>query len=111
MDMNRRGATLVIFGLLLLPFLVLTSLYLDLGRVYAFRSEVQVAADAAALAGGSGLIDGDEGGGIATARVHQYVNQNKIAGQKAEVDSIVIDHDSSTLRVVLAYETGALMLG
>ena len=108
--MNRRGATLAILGLLLLPLVVLASLFLDLGRVYAFRAEAQIAADAAALAGGSALIDTEEGDGLVIARVHQYVNQNEIGGQHAQVDSIMIDRSAGTVHVVLGYETGALML-
>jgi hypothetical protein len=110
MTMNRRGATLVVFGLLLLPLVFLASLFLDLGRVYAFRSEVQLAADAAALAGASALVDGDEDGGIVTARVHQFVNENRIGDGHAQVDSLVIDHDAGTLYLVLGYESGPLML-
>jgi len=110
MGTDRHGATLVVIGLLLIPFTLLASLFLDLGKVYAFRSEAQLAADAAALAGGSGLIEGDEGGGIATARVHQYVNQNEIGGGHAEVDSLVIDVDAGRLELVLGYQTGPLMI-
>ena len=97
-------------GILLLPLMVLASLFADLGRVYVFRAEMQLAADAAALAGGSGLIDGDEGGELVIARVNQYVDRNRVGGQHAQVDSIVIDHDAGSLHVVLGYETDALML-
>ena len=110
MDIDRRGATLVVVALLLIPLVVLASLFLDLGRVYAFRSELQLAADAAALAGGSGLIDHDESGGLVTARVHQYVNANTIGGNHANVDSLLIDQASGRVQVVLGYETGPLLL-
>jgi hypothetical protein len=81
-----------------------------MGRVYVYRAEMQLAADAAALAGGSGLIDGDEAGELVIPRIHQYVERNRIGGQQAHVDSIVIDHDAGRLRVVLGYETDALIL-
>jgi len=110
MGTDRRGATLVVIGLLLIPLTLLASLFLDLGKVYAFRSEAQLAADAAALAGGSGLIEGDEGGGIATARVHQYVNENEIGQGHAEVDSLLVDVAAGRLDLVLGYQTGPLMM-
>jgi len=111
MNMGRRGATLVVIGLLLIPLTLLASLFLDLGKVYAFRSEAQLAADAAALAGGSGLMEGgDEGGGIATARVHQYVNENEIGGSYAQVDSLLVDVAADRVELVLGYQTGPLMM-
>lgn len=109
MSMNRRGATLVAFGLLLLPMVFLSALVLDMGKVYVLRAEAQLAADAAALAGGSGFIDG-EGGGLVVARVHHYVNDNFIGGTKAAVDSIVINVAQAKVRLVLSYETGPLLL-
>ena len=111
MNMDRRGATLVVVGLLLIPLTLLASLFLDMGQIQAYRSEAQLSADAAALAGGSGFIDGhDEGGGLVSARVHQYVNKNDIGGAYAQVDSLVIDVNAGRLRVVLGYQTGPLML-
>ncbi len=111
MGTDRHGATLVVIGLLLIPFTLLASLFLDLGKVYAFRSEAQLAADAAALAGGSGLMEGgDGGGGLATARVHQYVNENEIGQGHAEVDSLLVDVAAGRLDLVLGYETGPLMM-
>jgi len=110
MKMGRSGTTLVVMALLLIPLTLLASLFLDMARVYAFRSEAQLAADAAALAGGSGLIEGDEGGGIATARVHQYVNENEIGGGHGEVDSLEIDVGAGRLELVLGYQTGPLMM-
>jgi hypothetical protein len=110
MESNRRGTTLAMLGVLLLPLTVLASVFVDMGRVYVYRAEMQLAADAAALAGGSGLIDGDEDGELVIARIHQYVNRNRIGGQHAHVDSIVIDHDAGRLHLVLGYETDALIL-
>jgi len=110
MESNRRGTTLALLGVLLLPLTVLASLFVDMGRVYVYRAEMQRAADAAALAGGSGLIDGDEAGELVIPRIYQYVERNRIGGQQAHVDSIVIDHDADRLHVVLGYETDALIL-
>jgi uncharacterized membrane protein len=110
MRLDRRGTTLAFLGVLLLPLIVCASLFLDVGRLYVLRSEMQRAADAAALAGGSGFIDGDENGELVIARVYQYVDHNSIEGGHAHVDSILIDHGAERLRVVLGYETGPLLL-
>jgi uncharacterized membrane protein len=110
MAANRRGATIVALGLLLLPMLLLTTLFLDLGKIYVLRNEAQIAADAAALAGGSGFIEGEGEEGPVVSRVHQYVNDNPVAGEKAAVDSIIIDVGSSSVHVVLGYHTGPLIV-
>jgi hypothetical protein len=89
--------------------LLLSTLFLDLGKIYVLRNEAQIAADAAALAGASGFIDA-EGEDQVVPRVHQYVNENLIAGDKAAVDSIIIDVGLSTVHVVLGYQTGPLLL-
>jgi hypothetical protein len=104
---------MVAIGLLLLPLMLLGTLFMDLGRIYVLRTEAQLAADAAALAGGSAFIDGPGEGGaeLVVARVHQYVNDNRIGGQKAAVDSIAINVPAASVRVVLGYETGPLLLG
>jgi len=110
MTANRRGATIVALGLLLLPMLLLATLFLDLGKIYALRNEAQTAADAAALAGVSGFIDGEGEEGSVVSRVHHYINDNPIAGEKAAVDSIIIDVGLSSVHVVLGYHTGPLMM-
>jgi len=103
---------MVAIGLLLLPLMLLGTLFMDLGRIQMLRTEAQLAADAAALAGGSAFIDGPgEGAGLVVARVHHYVNDNPIGGQKAAVESIAINVPAASVRVVLGYETGPLLLG
>src|ERR671910_716655 len=112
MRMNRRGATMVAIGLLLLPLMLLATLFMDLGRIDVLRTEAQLAADAAALAGASAFIDGPgEGAGLVVARVHHYVNDNPIGGQKATVDSIRINVPTTSVRVAIGYETGPLLMG
>jgi Putative Flp pilus-assembly TadE/G-like len=110
MRTNRRGTMLAFLGVLLLPLIVFASVSLDLCRVYLLRAEMQRAADAGALAGASGLIDGDEGGELVIPRIYQFVNHNPVGGRHADVDSIVIDHDAGRMHVVLGYDTDALML-
>jgi Putative Flp pilus-assembly TadE/G-like len=100
---------MVALGLLLLPLLLLSAIFLDLGKIYVLQAEGQVAADAAALAGGSGLLDGQDEGTV-VARVHHYVNDNPVAGDKASVDSIIIDLGLATVRVVLGFNTGPMLL-
>lgn len=54
---NERGATAVYAGLLLIFLLMVASLAIDVGHLYAVRNELHNGADAAALAGASMLFD------------------------------------------------------
>ena len=47
---DERGATAVVFALLLVPVLGFAAIAVDVGSLYAERARLQVAADAAALA-------------------------------------------------------------
>jgi len=51
----RRGSTLVLVGILLVVFVGVGAVAADVGRFYVVTSELQTAADAAALAGGLAL--------------------------------------------------------
>lgn len=54
---NERGAVAVYVGLLLIFLLMLASLAIDVGHLYAVRNELHNGADAAALAAASMLFD------------------------------------------------------
>ncbi len=74
---KRKGSTLVLV-VILLPFLMaLLALAVDLGGLYTAKSQLQAAADAAALAGAGGLtISEDE----AIARATGCAAQNRVNG-------------------------------
>lgn len=48
---NRKGTIMVVLGVALFVLLAFMALSIDFGRMYLFRSQVHVSADAAALAG------------------------------------------------------------
>ena len=65
---EERGATAVIFALLLVPMLGFAAIAVDIGSLYADRAQLQVAADAAALAVAQDCARGNCGDMLATAR-------------------------------------------
>jgi len=101
---------LVLAVLLILPLGVLAAYFMDAARLYVIRGRMQSAADAAALAGASALIDGDEYGDSVQARAAHYVTVNAIGDAPATLESLAVDLNSGTLQVVLSYPTGSLLL-
>jgi Flp pilus assembly protein TadG len=65
---DERGATAVIFALILVPVLGFAALAVDIGSLYAEQARLQVAADAAALAVAGDCARGACGDMLATAR-------------------------------------------
>lgn len=57
---EQRGALLVLTALLLPVFFACAGVAVDLGSMYAHKSNLQNAVDAAALAGAAGYIAGEE---------------------------------------------------
>ena len=65
---GERGATAVIFALLLVPMLGFAAISVDVGALYAERARLQVAADAAAIAVAQDCARGNCGNMLATAQ-------------------------------------------
>ena len=65
---GERGATAVMFALLLVPILGFAAIAVDIGSLYADRAKLQVAADAAAIAVAQDCARGACGDMLATAR-------------------------------------------
>ena len=65
---DERGATAVVFALLLVPVLGFAAIAVDVGSLYAERARLQVAADAAAIAVAQDCSRGSCGDMLATAR-------------------------------------------
>jgi Flp pilus assembly protein TadG len=64
---EERGASAVLVALLLVPMMGFTAIAVDIGKVYAERARLQVAADAAALAVAQDCARGNCGNMLATA--------------------------------------------
>ncbi len=65
---HERGATAVVFALLLVPMLGFAAIAVDVGALYAERARLQVAADAAAIAVAQDCSRGNCGDMLATAQ-------------------------------------------
>ena len=107
---DERGMALFIMVAFLIPLGLLMALFTDMGRLYVMRGRMQVAADAAALAGASGFIDGDVGGDSVEARVIHYVAANLIDTVPAVLESLTMNTDSGTLSLVLSHQASSLLL-
>lgn len=73
-DKRERGSVLAMSALGMLAFLLATGMAVDLGHFYVVKSELQNAADAAALAGASALNSGATGIAEATRRATAAMN-------------------------------------
>jgi hypothetical protein len=107
---SERGMALFILVVLLIPLGLLMALFADMGRLYVMRGRMQVAADAAALAGASGFIDGNVDGDSVEARVVHYVAANLIDTVPAVLESLTMNTDSGTLSLVLSHQASSLLL-
>jgi Putative Flp pilus-assembly TadE/G-like len=106
---NERGMALYVMAVLMVPVGLVLALFMDAGRLYVVRGQMQVAADAAALAAASGLIQGQDADSI-QARAAYYAAANLVETASPHLDSLTMNTDAGTLRVVLSHQTGALFL-
>jgi len=103
---RRRGHTLPLIAVLLVPSLGLLALSMDLGRVYALRAEMQRSADAAVLAGAQELISGDS----VETYVRTYLEKNPVGHRVATVEQLVINSDSGRVELTIGYQTEPALL-
>lgn len=81
---EHRGAITIFTCLLLVFMLGLIALSVDVGYMLSARTELQSAADAAALAGAAVMRDGTT---AARAECAKYANENYAAGRKVTLDT------------------------
>ena len=79
---DERGATAVLFALLLVPMLGFAAIAVDVGALYAERARLQVGADAAAIAVAQDCSRGNCGDMLATAQ--GLITANDTAGTAAQ---------------------------
>jgi Flp pilus assembly protein TadG len=103
---RRRGHTLSLMAVLLLPALGFLALIIDLGRVYAIRAEMQRAADAAVLAGAQELISGNS----VQTYVRTYLQKNPVGHRVATIEQLVINSDSGRVQLTIGYQTAPALL-
>ena len=76
---DERGAAAVLIALVLVPLLGFTAIAVDIGSVYAERTRLQTAADAAALAVAQNCARGNCGDMLATATAMVAANDPNVA--------------------------------
>lgn len=81
---GERGSVLAVSAIGMLAFLLATGLTIDISHFYLVRTELQNAADAAALAGASAL-NGDDGG-VTKAVAFARQEMNKYAFNKSALE-------------------------
>jgi len=84
---GERGATAVMFSLLLVPLLGFTAIAVDIGALYAERARLQVAADAAAFAVAQDCARGACGDMLATARAMVVANDGEASAAQPVLNS------------------------
>ena len=101
----ERGATMVIVALAMTALFGFLALAIDLGMLYAARSDAQRAADAAALAGASAFLDnsGPAAVGPARQRALEYALRNTFQNGPIDSNEVVITvlPDSSKVGVYI----------
>src|SRR4029453_7617565 len=76
---NERGSIVIMTAIGMLLLLLLVGLCIDVSRIYLVRTELQNAADAAALTAANELNGGDTGIDNAVARANDSINTQGIA--------------------------------
>ena len=84
---GERGATAVVFALLLVPMLGFAAIAVDIGSLYAERARLQVAADAAAIAVAQDCSRGNCGDMLATARAMVVANDGDASAAQPVLNS------------------------
>ena len=122
---GERGATAVMFCLLLVPMLGFAAIAVDVGALYAERARLQVAADAAAIAVAQDCARGNCGDMLATATAMVRANDGDATPLQPVLSSDplsvtvtgstpkehwfapIIGHDSTTVTATAAVGWGA----
>jgi hypothetical protein len=94
----RRGAIIVMTAILTMSMMALFALVLDFSRMGSLRNELQVSADAGALAGAIQLLPGKDSL-TASDSARSYVARNLAMQGTATVDSVVFGNWNNTTKV------------
>ncbi|HEX6183989.1 MAG TPA: pilus assembly protein TadG-related protein [Pyrinomonadaceae bacterium] len=92
---RERGSVLAMSALGMLTFLLATGMAVDLGHFYLVKSELQNAADAAALAGASALNSGPTGIQRAQERATAAMNNYDINSKGLKSEEFVVTYSAS----------------
>lgn len=84
-DARRRGTVIVLVAVVLVALTAMLALAVDIGYLYVVRADLQKAADAAALAGASGLSVGQD---EAFRRAREYAAKNYADGNPVALEPL-----------------------
>jgi hypothetical protein len=102
---DERGSALVVVAITMTALIALLALGIDLGGLFAARSEAQRAADAAALAGASAFLEYQEAAArnVAHNRAIEFATSNEVRNEVIDSDevSVWVDLDSATVRAAI----------
>lgn len=98
---NQRGVAIVYVAVGLLTMLGFLAIAIDLGMLFATRSDAQRAADAAALAGASAFLDNSPAAAVVPAqtRAMEYALRNTLRNGPIDSSEITIAVDSDSMKV------------
>jgi hypothetical protein len=82
---NRRGAIVVMVGIMIVALMLIGAILVDASRIFAAKNELQTASDAAALAAAVQLLE-DSTGALDTARA--YALRNRV--ENRSIDSVEV---------------------
>src|SRR5688572_8569599 len=99
---RRRGATVVLFAVMLVVVLSFVALSVDLGYFCSVKTDLQAAADSGALAGTGMLLEGDRMAEETATRFTQtnMNNQGVIVGKKNKIE-VQTGHWSTSSRMFI----------
>src|SRR5688572_14368585 len=85
----RRGAVIVMLGIMVVTLVSVTAVSIDFSRLWTLRNELQTSADAAAHAGAIQLLPPHNAGNTVTV-AQSYANANLAMQNTVDVDSVVL---------------------
>lgn len=91
MKLNERGSVMIMVAVCLLAIIAIAGVAIDSAVMVTTRTQLQSAADAAALAGASGLLEGDED--TATARAISYASFNGAMLESGKAPVVITEDD------------------
>jgi len=107
---DERGVALIVAAGSMIALTSAVALAVDVGMLTVARGEAQSAADGAAMAGASGLIESPDNSAYARALAIEYAGENSIRGRSATVLAEDVDVDlgarTVTVRVLRTAERG-----
>ena len=102
---GERGSVLAMSALGMLSFLLATGLCVDIGHFYLVKSELQNAADAAALAGASALNSGQTGIQRAQERATAAMNTYEFNTRGLKKEEFVVTYSANLNGGYMSYES------